>query len=339
MKIVNRERQSVFASPPRRNSEEWHEHQQRVDTRIAFMDDTWLYRWNGRGHPPEPFRLHKTLFKQCTPADISKNGWTVLKLAVGDLSETFGIRLKESDFKIRTGQRPTYEVEWLLLNRYYRCPCILGVYGDECVVAATKASHKRFPFVPFNQYKIIRQNSEWKNQKYRSGYRHFQAQFDIGYSFFTAQKHYPCDITYGVDVGVHGNATVWAVLNVNGIWFPAPFRAVLGSDLTDLPGKVGQISENCEIFVKDLGASYLRANDADSVYDMICQHIDETDVPQWVQDEVRTDPQLDRCTTRLDVLLVLMKAMNLRLDDDGITSLITLTQKFIPQKKENRYEY
>jgi hypothetical protein len=332
MKLVKRERQSVFLSPPRKNSEEWHEQQSRVDTGVAFIDDIWLYRWNERGYPPEPFRLHKTLFRQSTPLDISKNGWNVLKLAVGDLSEVFGVRLRESDFKTRVEQRPTYKLEWILLNRYYRCPCILGIYGDECVVAATNASHKRFPFVPFNLYKIFHQNPAWKNLKYQAGYRHFQVQFDIGYSFCTEQRHLPCVITYGVDIGVHSYGYVWAVIDINGILFPAPYRFPLSFDLSDLSGKVEQINANCLYFVHKLGASYLRAIDADSIYKLIRRYTRDTDVPHCVEEELRTDPQLDRCTTRLDILLAIMRAMNLRLDDDGIARFISLTQKFVPQK-------
>jgi hypothetical protein len=56
MQLVKRERQNEFPPPPRRNSEEWHEIQLRVDGEIAFIDDKWLYQWAGHGDPPEPFR-------------------------------------------------------------------------------------------------------------------------------------------------------------------------------------------------------------------------------------------------------------------------------------------
>jgi hypothetical protein len=75
MQLVKRERQNEFPSPPRKNSEEWHEIQLRADGEIAFIDDTWLYHWAEGDNPPEPFRYHKTLFRQCTPSDISKGGW------------------------------------------------------------------------------------------------------------------------------------------------------------------------------------------------------------------------------------------------------------------------
>ena len=330
MRLIEHERQSVFASPPRRNSEEWHEQQSRIGSGVAFIDDTWLYRWNERGAPPEPFRLHKTLFRQCALSEISKNGWTTLKLAVGDLSDVFNVRLRDSDFKTRSGQRPTYQLEWLLLNRYYRCPCILGIYGEEYVVAAAKVSQKRFPFIPFNLYKVFHQHPVWKNLRYQAGYRHFQAQFDIGYSFCAEQRGLPCVLTYRVDVGVHSCASIWAILDIGGILLPAPYRLPLKYDLSDLSGKIERINKDCLHFVHRLGASYLRASDADSVYKLISHYIRNTDVPHCVREDLRTDPRLDRCLTRLDVLLVTMKAMNLRLDDDSIPSLISLTQKFCP---------
>jgi hypothetical protein len=251
---------------------------------------------------------------------------------MGELSRVFNIRVKQGDLKSRLGQRPTYKLEWIMLNRYWRCPCILGIYGDQYVVAATSVSQQRSPFVPFSQYRMIQQNPKWKNLRYRAGYRHFQAQFDIGYSFFTGLKHLPCVVSYGVDVGVHGDVKAWAQISVDGILFPAPFRIPLRSDLSDLPGKVVQINEDCHHYIERLGASYLRDIDPDSVYRLIRRYTHKTAVPFCVREDLRTDPKLDRCITRLDVLLLIMKAMNLRLDDNGISRFISLTQKFVPQK-------
>jgi len=143
------------------------------------------------------FRYHKTLFRQCAPADISKSGWTVLKHAMRELSNVFHVRAGPNDSTAQKDQRPTYRLKWLAFNLYNRCPVILGLYGEEYVVAAANALHTRAPFVPFNFYQIFHQNPAWKNLKYQAGYRHFQAQFDIGYSFYTEQQHLPCVITYG----------------------------------------------------------------------------------------------------------------------------------------------
>jgi hypothetical protein len=336
MQLIKRERQDEFSSPPRRNSEEWHEIQLRADGEIAFIDDKWLYQWAERGDPPEPFRYHKTLFRQCTPSDISKGGWTVLKSAMRELCKVFSIRASPNDSKARKDWRPTYRLEWLALNHYNRCPVILGLYGDEYVVAATHVSNTRSPFVPFNFYQIFHQNPEWKNLKYQAGYRHFQARFDIGYSFHTEQKNLPCVITYWVDAGVHGYCSVWAVININGILVPAPYRFPLRNDLSDLTGKVEQINASCHRFVQKLGASYLRAIDADSVYKLIRRYTRNMDVPHCVQEDLRTNPKLDRCTNRLDVLLAIMKAMNLRPEDSQITGLIPLSQKFANPKGEQK---
>ena len=334
MQLLKRERQNEFSSPPRKNSEEWHEIQLRADGEIAFIDDKWLYHWSEPCDPPEPFRYHKTLFRQCTSSDISKGGWAVLKRAMAELSKVFQIRAGPKDFKARKDQKPTYRLEWLALNHYYRCPVILGLYGDEYVVAATHASHTRYPFVPFNLYKIFHQNPAWKNLKYQAGYRHFQAQFDIGYFFYTDQQHLPCVITYRVDVGVHGFGSIWAVIDIDGILIPSPYRFSLKSDLSDLMSKVEQINAGCANFVQKLGASYLQANDADSVYHLIRRYTRDMEVPHCVREDLRTNPQLDRCITRLDVLLAIMHAMNPRPESSLITDLIPLSQKFANPKGE-----
>jgi hypothetical protein len=335
MKLIERERRSVFSSPPRKNSEEWHELQLRVDAGGAFIDDLWLYHWKDRREPPEPFRLHKTQFRQCTPSDISKNGWAVLKLAVGELSGLFTVRLDERDFRSQTGQRPTYKLEWLLLNRYYRSTCNLGIYRDECVVAAADVAHQRSTFFPFHVYQFFHQPSAWKNMRYQAGYRHFQARFDIGYSFATEQQQLPCSVSYGVDVCVHNFAILWAEIDIDGTLIPAPYKIPLRHDLSDLVGKIERINSDCRAFVQKLGASYLTAIDGDSVYKLARRYTHKTKVPRCVREDLETDPQIDRCHTHLDVLLLIMKAMNFR-PDDSLTGLIPLTQKFLnPQEKRN----
>jgi hypothetical protein len=212
---------------------------------------------------------------------------------------------------------------------------MLGLYGDEYVVAATSAAHTRCPFVPFNLYKIFHQNHAWKNLRYQAGYRHFQTQFDIGYSFYTEQRHLPCVISYGVDVGVHSFGSIWAVIDIDGILVPAPYRFPLRNDLSDLTGKVEQINIDCLRFIQKLGASLLRAIDTDSVYNLIRRYVRDMDVPHCVREDLRTNQKLDRCTTRLDVLLAIMKAMNLRLGDSRIIGLIPLSQKFANPKENN----
>jgi hypothetical protein len=336
MQLVKQERQNEFASPPRRNTEEWHGIQLRADGEIAFIDDMWLYRWAGRGDPPEPFRYHKTLFRQCTPSDISKGGWTVLKLAMSELSKVFHIRTGLNESKSRKDKRPTYRLEWLALNHYNRCPVILGLYGDEYVVAATDAVHTRSPFVPFNFYQIFHQNSSaWKNLKYQAGYRHFQAQFDVGYSFYTELQHLPCMVTYGVDVGVHGFGCIWAEIDIDGILIPAPERFPLKNDLSDLTGKVEQLNTSCRRFVHKLGTSYLKATDSKSINRLISRYTSGMEVPHCVREDLRTNPKLDRCTTRLDVLLAFMKARSLCPEEGLIASLIPLSQIFVNPFKEN----
>ena len=252
-----------------------------------------------------------------------------------ELSNVFHVRAGPNDSTARKDQRPTYRLEWLALNHYNRCPVILGLYGEEYVVAAANALHTRAPFVPFNFYQIFHQNPAWKNLRYQAGYRHFLARFDIGYSFYTEQQHLPCVITYGVNIGVHGLGCIWAVIDIDGILIPAPYRFSLRSDLSDLTGKVELINVSCHRFVHNLGASYLRANDADSVYNLIRRYIRDMDVPHYVREDLRTNPQLGRCTTRLDVLLAIMKAMNFRPGNGLITGLIPLSQKFANPKENN----
>jgi hypothetical protein len=205
---------------------------------------------------------------------------------------------------------------------------MLGLYGDEYVVAATHASDTRSPFVPFNFYQIFHQNPVWKNLRYRAGYRHFQAHFDIGYSFHSDQQNLPCVISYGVNVEAHGYCRIWAVINIDGILITAPYHFSLRNDLSNPQGGVKLINTVCHRFIQKLGASYLKAIDADSIRKLICRYTRDTDVPQCVREDLRTNPRLDRCTTRLDVLLAIMKAMNLRPEDRLITSLIPLSHRF-----------
>jgi hypothetical protein len=187
-----------------------------------------------------------------------------------------------------------------------------------------------------NAYKIFHQNPAWKNLTYQAGYRHFQARFDIGYSFYTEQRHLPCVLTYVVDVGVHGFGSIWAVIDIDGILVPAPCRFSLRNDLSDLTGKVEKTNAGCHRFVQELGRSYLSAIDADSVYKLIHRYTRDMDVPHCVREDLRTNPQLDRCTTRLDVLLAIMKAMNLRPEDSRIIGLIPLSQQFANPKGEKK---
>jgi hypothetical protein len=315
------------ASMPRKRSEEYFDLHCRVNSDTPLIDDAWLYHWTG--HPPEALQRHKTVFRQCTPADISRNGWTVLCPAVKEMGKIFGVQKPEAKHDSAPGaERRSAIIEWLTLNNYHAHSCLMGIYGDEYVVAAAPLSCAIESFVPFSTYKLLHENKIWKNLKYRASYRHFLATFDIGYSFHMGQQNLLCDVTYGIHVSVHGNGHLWAVINVDGTCIPAPDLIPLVPDLTDLPTKIEQINTRCHLFVRRLGAAWLRNCDRDHVFNMIRRMTRDTRVPWYAIDSLRNDPRLDRCRNELDVLRAVMRSINIRPADEQILKFVSLSQQF-----------
>jgi len=315
-----------ISAAPRKGSEEHFDRLYRLSGEIPLIDDTWLYHWTSK--PPESFVYHKILFRRCTPAEISKNGWIVLKPALKEIGTIFGVSTSPSGEKMTADDG---RLELISLNHHYYRSCFMGIYGDEYVVAATP--HKRPSFIPFDLYRTLSSGTDWKNMQCFAGYRHFQSQFDTGCSFYTERQNLLCKISYGIDIGVYGLGFLWAVLNVDGTLIPAPFRISLARDLSDLPSKVEQINADCLLFTQKLGAFWLREH-GDEIFMLLRHLVRTTPVPQSVLTSLRTNPQLETCRTRLDLLLILMNA--LKIQPSTSPSLIRLSQQFIPRKKEKQ---
>ena len=297
-----------------------------VDSSTPLIDDTWLYQWKGR--PPEAFICHKTLYRQCTPADIAHNGWSVIKPAVLEMSRIFGVRKPVS--KPDTDDKPAVRsaaFEWLSMNNHAHRPCLMGIYRDECVVAAAPLSQKRKPFIPYSLYQALAGDKLLKNVRYKANYRHFFAGFDIGYSFCTLRQNLCCEVSYGLDATVDGRAILWAIMDVEGARIPSPNRAVLTHNLSNLQEKIAEINTDCNQFIRQTGTTWLREYGTDQVIRLIRRLPGTAGTLKYVIDSLRENPQLDRPLTRLDILRLLSQALNFK-SDEKIYTLIPLSKHF-----------
>jgi len=314
-------------SPPRRRSEAYYDTLGRIGSDTPIIKDSWLYQWANK--PPEQFWYHETVFQHCTPLMIVQRGWTVLEPAILELGDVFGTQKPESKndaLQQRAEIRaPVYE--WLSLNRYQNRDCLLGVYGNEYVVAAAQSHRRRSQFIPCNFYRTLKNNGDWRNLNCSASYRLFMARFDTGYSFCTARQNLCCTVSYGLEAGVHGKSSLWAILNLDGVYIPAPDRLPLLSDLSDLPDKVAQINTSCRHFIQRTDAWLLREFGADQVYKLIRRLADTTVIPQYSLESLQSDSNLDKCNTRLDVLRTIMQSMHFK-SDMHVPKFITLSQKF-----------
>lgn len=320
--------QHLREKTPRKNSEQYYDTQARIDSETPIVTDQWLYAWNSM--PPESFIRHKTIFRQCTPSDIDRNGWILLKPTVKELADVFGVPMP----KIEEDKDLTM-FQWLSLGYedasnypYWKRPCFMGIYGDEYVVAASRLSHKRPPFIPFNLYTRLQENSQWKNLRCRASYRHFQARFHAGYSFYMEQQNLFCSVSYGVNLDIHRRGFLWAVIAIDGTFIPLPDRILFSSDLSDLPDKVMQLNARCQHFIQQLGAAWLKEHGREEIYPLVRRLVQPVKVPTDVLNTLRNDPRLDKCHTRFDILRLLMQTMNYRTDED-VHLLIPLVLRFV----------
>jgi len=320
---------------PRRRSEAYYDTLGRIGSETAIIKDTWLYQWTYK--PPDPFWRYVTVFQPCTPLMIAQNGWTILEPAVKELSAIFGTQKPESknDALLQRAEMRTLSYEWLSLNRYQDCECLLGVYDKQYVVAATPLRRIRQCFVPYNVYRTLRSNDDLHNLNCRASYRFFMARFDTGYSFCTARQNLCCSVSYGLEAGVHGRSSLWAVLNIDGVYVTAPTRLPLSADLSDLPDKIEQINTACQSFIQQTDAWLLREHGADHVYRLIRRLAGTNVVPQYALESLESDSGLNKCSTRLDVLRAIMQTMHFK-SDEHTPKFITLSQKFItPNQKRS----
>jgi len=325
------------ANSPRRRSEAHYDTRYRLDGSVPVIDETWLYKWSNT--PPEPFLRHRTVFRQCTPADIAREGWTVLKQAIREISDTFGVQRPEveRDIPPEAERISSNRFELLSLNHFFKCPCLMGLHDSRYVVAAAKLAHKRAEFAPHRIYEQL-QRHKFRQQRYYAGYRHFLAKFTTGHTFCTYRHKMPCEVSYGLDLGVHSRGCLWAVINADGVFLPTPERISVSTDLSNLPDNLEQLNVSCQLFVQRLEAMWLKQSGIEPTFKLIRKLSAGTSVPQYVLESLKTDYQLKRCFTRFDVLRAVMQAYYLKVDDT-IPSLIPLAQNFIrstlcPQQKQ-----
>lgn len=264
-----------------------------IDSDTALVADRWLYRWTG--DPPRDFCLAKTLFQPLTPADIVANGWRILRPAVTEAAGSLEV--------VNVGA----DVDWLKLESVRRNACLLGIHGDRTVAAAAPLSAARKPFIPFRFFEILHGNPAWHDVRYCSSHRHFVAKFHTGRTFCTDRLGLWCDVGYYLHFGIHGVHSLWSVIRIGDRPVGVPQRLRLSESLSDLPGKIDRISRLGQSFVGKLGAAWLRHQDRPSLWRNVSALLTAISAPAYRFNELRHDAELDRCMTKLDLLLFLSK--------------------------------
>jgi len=313
--------------PVRRRSEEHYDTRYCLNGSVSVIRDEWLYEWSNT--PPDAFLRHKVIFQQFTPADIDKNGWVILKQAAKEISDSFGVQRPEVEREMppEAEQISSNRFEWLSLNHFYKCPCLLGLCEDKYVVAAAKLSQKRREFVPMRLYEAVCKHKGLKDCKYFAGYRHFQAKFTADQHFLSSRHQLPCNISYGLDIGVHGRGGLWAILEVGGVFIPTPDLILLTGDLSQLLAHVEQLNFRCQLFVQRLESMWLKSSGIDPLMRLI-RNLSSGIVQHHVLESLKKNPRLPKCLTRFDVLYEVVREHNFKTDDQ-IPSLIPLAQNFV----------
>jgi hypothetical protein len=299
-----------------------------LDGTLPVIRDELLFDWTRS--PPENLLRRQTVFRQCAPADIAKNCWTLLKPAIKEISDTFGIKRPdvEREMPLEAEYISSNRFELLCLNHFYRSPCLLGICEDKYVVAATKISNVRLPFEPYRHFMALQALKFIQSRKYKARYRHFTAAFNTGYAFKTERQKLQCCVKYGLDFGVHGKCYMWAVLCVEELFLPVPARLLLPASLIGLEQQIDRLNLSCQQFVHNLDTQWLKKTGMESTYKLIKELTAGTQVPYCVIETLRTDWHLSKCLTYLDVLRAIMRAFYLK-TDDIIPSLIPLAKKFL----------
>jgi len=312
---------------PRKRSEAHYDVQYRLDGTLPIIDDEILYEWTRI--PPEQFLHAQTVFRQCTPAEIAKNCWTLIKPAVKEISNLFGVKrpVVEREIPIEAECISTNRFELLSLNHYFKCPCQLGILNDKYVVAAAKPAQVRLPFDLFRYYSAL-QGNDLQNLQYQARYRHFTAKFTVGHSFHTERQNLLCRINYGLDCSVHGKCYLWAVIRLEELFLPTPDRILLTPSLYGLCNQIEQLNIRCQQFIQRLDADWLQRSEAEFIWKLIRKLTAGTAVPYSVIETLKTDWRLAKCLTRLDVLCAVMRAYYLK-TDCIIPTLIPLAKKFL----------
>jgi hypothetical protein len=295
-----------------------------IDSDTLVLDDQRLYQWTDREQPPRSFCVHKTIFRNMTPAEISSNGWHVLRPAIKELAVGCGL------------QTVAPKIDWLKLDTVYNNICCAGVYGDEIVTAGSTPQATRNPFIPFRFFERIEKNKDWKNKQYWSSYRHFNAKFDIGLSFYTDRHKLLCDVAYAVHCGIHRYNSLTATIRIGNIIIMSPYRVRISETFSDLPGKVDWIGRQSQEFIRRVGAHWIHECDSEGVYNAIKRIVNPLDFPKYLLLSLKQDCGLARCRTNLDMLLLIAKHFNLDVERYAVP-LLNLSHKLLPRKKGKKY--
>jgi hypothetical protein len=286
-----------------------------IDSDTLILDDQRLHEWNG-GSPPRHFCLYKTLFRNVTPAEISANGWNILRPAVPELASGCGLEVVAP------------KIDWLKLDTVLDRPCRAGIFGDEIITAAASPRSERTPYIPFRYFECLEKNRSFKNKSYWSSYRHFNAKFDMGFSFYTDRHKMLCDVSYAAHFGIHKFHSLLAMIHIGNVTILAPWRLRLSETLSDLPGKIEWIGRHSHEFIARLGASWLRECDSEMVYNTIARRVRPYGFPEYTLRELRQERSLARCLTKLDMLRIILQHFNLDVERYAVP-LLKLSQDFL----------
>jgi len=248
--------------------------------------------------------------------EIAVRGWQVVESAVSELVTSLHL---ESE---------AVRIDWLKLDRVRRQECLIGVHADETVVAAAPVSSLRRPFIPYRFYELLAGDPQWHNLRYYGSYRHFIAGFDMGSSFYTELSRLLCDVEYHIHFGVHGVHSLWAAVHIGDRTIAVPGQLRISESLQDLPGKVDHVTRCAREFVGQLGKAWLAIEDETELWKLACSYTERISVPAYRLNELKTDPELKKLYTKLDMLLYLSKAF----DGDSMTSssnLLKLSRLFL----------
>ena len=313
---------AAFAKSPRKGSEAYFDRLCRASSNTIILKDAWLYEW--AKHPPDAFLKHKTVFQKMAPAEVTKLKLGILEQAAREIAKIFKVQKPAAlndatlDAHLRSAS-----FEWLALNRYPNKPCLMGIY-DNYVVAAASLSQQRQDFTPVTQYKIL-QSKGLKNLECKAGYRHFCARFNTGYYFSTERQGLECSVSYSYNLGVHGMGYIWPIIGINGFYMPIPCR--ITTSLENLTLEIDQLNRDSQRYIEKLDWEFLHVHGGKAVYNWLCKQTEDVPYVSGAVSSLHKDSLLSKCKTKLDVLLAILQTLYLKSDDD-LSQLLPLMQKF-----------
>lgn len=291
-----------------------------IGSDTVIVEDEWLYRWSG--HAPRDFCLHKSLFRPSKILDIVAEGWHVLAPAVTEIT---------SCMRMEPG---CTVLDWLKLDAVYYGSCLLGVHENRIVVAAAPCTFKHAPFVPYRYYEGLAECHEWNNVHYYASYRHFVARFRNGVTFMTDRHRLLCELEYIAHFGVHGHHSVWPMIRINDRLIAVPKRLRIGDSQENLPGKVDRLAHWSRESIARIGATWLYQRDEEQLWHYALDLLRGVSIPLYKLNELKNDPELLQCRTKLDMLLCLSKLFT---GDSmaSVSNLLKLSDNLF--KKKNRH--